>query len=73
MQINEITPAEQRRMFEKVKLVCDKHGPTVGNEAISVVFAELKKVSGGGTKPGKRQNVRRPLGCPTVCFLGSRV
>jgi tripartite ATP-independent transporter DctP family solute receptor len=47
MQVNEITPAEQRRMFEKVKPVYDKHTASIGAEAINVVFDELKKVRGG--------------------------
>lgn len=47
MQVNEITPAEQQRMFEKVKPVYDKHAATIGSEAINVVFDELKKVRGG--------------------------
>ncbi len=47
MQINEISPFEQRRMFEKVKPVYDKHGASIGTEAINVVFDELKKVRGG--------------------------
>jgi tripartite ATP-independent transporter DctP family solute receptor len=47
MVVNEITPAEQRRMFEKVKPVYEKHTASIGAEAIDVVFAELKKVRGG--------------------------
>lgn len=47
MQVNEITPAEQRRMFEKVKPVYDKHSASIGPDAINVVFDELKKVRGG--------------------------
>lgn len=47
MQVNEISPFEQRRMFDKVKPVYDKHGATIGTEAINVVFDELKKVRGG--------------------------
>ncbi len=47
MQINEISPFEQRRMFEKVKPVYDKHSASIGTEAINVVFDELKKVRGG--------------------------
>jgi tripartite ATP-independent transporter DctP family solute receptor len=47
MQVNEITAAEQRRMFEKVKPVYEKHTASIGAEAIDVVFSELKKVRGG--------------------------
>ena len=45
--LNEITPAEQRRMFEKVKPVYDKNRETIGNDAINVVFDALKKARGG--------------------------
>ena len=47
MQVNEITPAEQKRMFEKVKPVYDKHQTSIGPEAINVVFDALKKARGG--------------------------
>ena len=44
MQISEIAPAEQRRMFDKVRPVYDKHIPTIGAEAVNVVLNELKRV-----------------------------
>jgi TRAP-type transport system periplasmic protein len=47
MQVNEITPAEQRRMFEKVKPVYDKNAATIGADAITVVVDALKKARGG--------------------------
>lgn len=47
MQINEITPAEQRRMFDKVKPVYDKNAANIGPEAINIVFDALKKARGG--------------------------
>lgn len=47
MQINEIAPAEQRRMFEKVKPVYDKNVPAIGSEAVNIVFDALKKARGG--------------------------
>jgi len=47
MQVNEIAPAEQRRMFEKVKPVYDKNVPTIGAEAVNVVLESLKKARGG--------------------------
>ncbi len=47
MQVNEITPAEQRRMFEKVKPVYDKNAATIGADAINVVVDALKKARGG--------------------------
>jgi TRAP-type transport system periplasmic protein len=46
MQVNEITPAEQRRMFDKVKPVYDKNIPTIGAEAVGLVLDALKKVRG---------------------------
>ncbi|WP_051953228.1 TRAP transporter substrate-binding protein [Xenophilus azovorans] len=47
LQVNEISAAEQKRMFEKVKPVYDKNIPTIGAEAVQVVMDELKKVRGG--------------------------
>ncbi len=47
MQVNEITPAEQRRMFEKVRPVYDKNAATIGADAINVVVDALKKARGG--------------------------
>ena len=47
MQVNEIAPAEQRRMFEKVKPGYDKNRETIGSDAINVVFDALKKARGG--------------------------
>jgi TRAP-type transport system periplasmic protein len=45
--VNEITPAEQRRMFEKVKPVYEKNVPTIGADAVNVVLDALKKARGG--------------------------
>jgi TRAP-type C4-dicarboxylate transport system substrate-binding protein len=47
MQVNEITPAEQRRMFDKVKPVYDKNVPTIGVEPVTIVLDALKKARGG--------------------------
>jgi len=47
MQVNEITPAEQRRMFDKVKPVYDKNVPNIGAEPVNLVMEALKKVRGG--------------------------
>ena len=47
MQVNEITPAEQSRMFAKVKPVYDKNVPTIGAEAVTIVLDALKKARGG--------------------------
>ena len=47
MVVNDVTPAEQRRMFAKVKPVYDKNVPTIGAEAVNVVLDALKKARGG--------------------------
>jgi len=47
MAVNEVTPAEQKRMFDKVKPVYDKNIPTIGAEAVNVVMDALKKARGG--------------------------
>ena len=47
MTVNEITPAEQKRMFDKVKPVYDKNVPTIGAEAVTTVLDALKKARGG--------------------------
>ena len=47
MQVNEITPAEQKRMLEKVKSVYEKNSPTIGAETINAVMDGLKKARGG--------------------------
>jgi len=46
MTVNEITPAEQKRMFDKVKPVYDKNVPNIGAEAVNVVLDGLKKARG---------------------------
>ena len=47
MLVNEISPAEQKRMFEKVKPVYEKNAATIGADAINVVVDALKKSRGG--------------------------
>lgn len=47
MVVNEVTAAEQRQMFEKVKPVYERNVPTIGNEAVSIVMDALKKARGG--------------------------
>jgi TRAP-type C4-dicarboxylate transport system substrate-binding protein len=47
MQVNEITPAEQKRLFEKVKPVYERNTATIGAETINSVMDALKKVRGG--------------------------
>ena len=46
MVVNEIAPAEQMRMFEKVKPVYDRNVPGIGAEAVTVVLDALKKARG---------------------------
>ncbi len=46
MTVTDISSSEQRRMFEKVKPVYDKHIPTIGAEVVNAVLDGLKKVRG---------------------------
>ena len=47
MVVNEFSAAEQARVFAKIKLVYDKHVPTIGAEAVNIVLDALKKARGG--------------------------
>jgi TRAP-type transport system periplasmic protein len=47
MQVNEIAPQEQKRMFDKVKPVYEKSAALVGADAIQVVLEALAKIRGG--------------------------
>lgn len=47
MQVNEVAPAEQKRMLEKVKPVYDKNTTSIGSEPVNIVLDALKKVRGG--------------------------
>ncbi len=47
MQVNDITPAEKKRMFDKVQPVYEKNRATIGADTIDSVMKELKKVRGG--------------------------
>jgi len=47
MTVNEVSAAEQKRMFDMVKPVYDKNVPTIGPDAVKVVMDALKKVRGG--------------------------
>lgn len=47
MQVNEITPAEQRRMFDRVKPVYDKNVPNIGAETVTLVLDALRRARGG--------------------------
>lgn len=46
MQVNEIAPAEMQRIREKTRQVYDQHGKAIGDEAITLVFGELKRIRG---------------------------
>ena len=47
MMVNEVTSAEQLRMFQKVRPVYDRNIPTIGGEAVKMVLEGLKKARGG--------------------------
>ena len=47
MTVNDVSPAEQKRMLDKVKPVYDKNVPNIGAEAVGVVTDALKKARGG--------------------------
>lgn len=47
LAVNEISPAEQKRMFDRVKPVYDKNLNAIGADAVKIVMDELKKVRGG--------------------------
>ncbi len=46
MTVTDISGVEQRRMFEKVKPVYDKHIPTIGADVVNAVLDGLKKARG---------------------------
>ncbi len=46
MQVNEIVPAEMQRIRDKSKAIVERHGGAIGDEAMNVVFSELKRVRG---------------------------
>jgi tripartite ATP-independent transporter DctP family solute receptor len=47
MQVNEISPAEMKRISDRIRPVYDKNIPTIGAEAVNVVWDALKKSRGG--------------------------
>jgi TRAP-type C4-dicarboxylate transport system substrate-binding protein len=47
MTVNEITPAEQKRMRDAVKPVYEKHAATIGKETVDKMNATLAKIRGG--------------------------
>lgn len=46
MQVNEISPAEMQRIREKSKVIYERHGKAIGDEATTLVFGELKRIRG---------------------------
>jgi len=46
MAVNEISPQEMQRIREKSKVIYERHAKTIGDEAINLVFGELKRVRG---------------------------
>ncbi|HEY6355933.1 MAG TPA: DctP family TRAP transporter solute-binding subunit, partial [Burkholderiaceae bacterium] len=46
MAVNEITPAEMQRIRDKTRVVYDQHGKAIGDEAMTLVFGELKRIRG---------------------------
>ena len=46
MQVNDISPAETQRMREKSKVVYERHAKDIGDEAVTMVSAELKRIRG---------------------------
>lgn len=46
MQVNEIAPAEMQRIRDKARLVYEMHSKDIGDEAIGLVFGELKRIRG---------------------------
>ena len=46
MQINEISPAEMQRIRDKSKVIYERHGKAIGDEALNLVLGELKRIRG---------------------------
>ena len=46
MLVNEISPMEMQRIRDKTRQVYDLHGKAIGEEAITLVFGELKRIRG---------------------------
>jgi tripartite ATP-independent transporter DctP family solute receptor len=47
MLVNEISAAEMLRIRDKSKVIYERHGKEIGDEALNLVFGELKRVRGG--------------------------
>jgi len=46
MSVNEISPAELQRIRDRTKVVYDTHAKEIGDEAMTLVFGELKRIRG---------------------------
>ena len=46
MLVNDISPAEMQRIRERTSKVLDQHRMAIGDEAVTMVFAELKRIRG---------------------------
>ncbi|UUZ62022.1 TRAP transporter substrate-binding protein [Polaromonas sp. P1-6] len=46
MAVNEISPAEMQRIRDKSKVIYERHAKEIGDEAINLVFGELKRIRG---------------------------
>ena len=46
MLVNEISPAEMQRIRDRTKSVYEQHGKAIGDEAMTLVFGELKRIRG---------------------------
>lgn len=46
MQVNEISAAEMTRIREKSKVIYERHGKAIGDEALNMVSGELKRIRG---------------------------
>ena len=46
MVVNEISPAELQRIRDRTKPVYEQHGKAIGDEALTLVFGELKRIRG---------------------------
>ncbi len=46
MIVNEISPAVMQRIRDRTKSVYEQHGKAIGDEALNLVFGELKRIRG---------------------------
>ena len=46
MVVNEISPAEMPRIRDRTRPVYEQHGKAIGDEAMNLVFGELKRIRG---------------------------